>query len=612
MLRASSLGLTHGISRFSLLQRHRFLHKQLGHDPVLLVFGIPRSHSTTEAKVVKKTTVDQDSTESHISHRFPTHLPSPETNTSTPEVDSKTPSSSRADNTTREVDNHRKAARHLRSKGTVKRAVAPQPVKKRGLRPHIVTRWAFEEHRRRRPLYEQLAAATDIDEAWQTYQQLLSDCPPHVKQPIPQKSLHCFAALLVAHSRWQPAHKTRTQTVFHRLLSVLNTIYYTGGQVRLWEWNALLECSGRGWRRTRLEDFHSALNIYRDMMANRAPGASLSDDTFAPLHDESRVACEPVRPDIVTYTTLLAIASRTLSEPVLQQAEELLVSSGFPPNRITYLAYIRYYTRKGRMTGVRSVVARMKLNGLELGIDGLNACIWAYGRNGRLDVATLIYRILRHHLLSQHGQGRVGEIDDAVQDLAELEGITVPVALKPDAVTYYTLIQTYAYHGRAQRCLAVFKDMMTSPEPVTGPLDDMHGVLSEPTIPNPVLPIFRAIFLGFARHAELPGHPNARSTRYDEKDLSDAWSLEQLHTLFEHFIGLPQDAKPNSRTAYWLLVAYAITSGYDRVLLRQVWERLAARYGTWWDGRVHEFRNKIYAEHFDEAYFEQVRAARER
>ena len=56
MLRASSLGLTftYAISRFSLLQRHRFLHKQLGHEAVLLVNGVPRSHSTTKARLAKK------------------------------------------------------------------------------------------------------------------------------------------------------------------------------------------------------------------------------------------------------------------------------------------------------------------------------------------------------------------------------------------------------------------------------------------------------------------------------------------------------------------------------------------------------------------------------
>ncbi|KAI0750882.1 hypothetical protein C8Q80DRAFT_537458 [Daedaleopsis nitida] len=610
MLRASSLGLTftYGISRASLLQRHRVLHKQHVHEAALL-FGLPRSRSTTEVEVAKEVAVVEDT--SHSSSTFgPSIYPPPSEDNTSPVGTILFPHHDHTPRDTRSL----KPLHHLRPEA--KPVIHSVSAKKCGLRPSVTKQWAFQEHRRRQALYDKLANAEDIEEAWRTYQELLLQRPPHVKQLIPHKYLHCFAALLVARTKWQPSQKTRTQTVFHRLLSVLSTIYYSGGQVRLWEWNALLECSGSGWRKTRMDDFHSALNIYRDMVANRAPGASLSKDSFPPLHDESRVASQPVDPDIVTYTTLLSIAGRTLNEPTLQEAEELLAASGHQPNRITYLAYIRYYTRRGRLAGVRSVLSRMKLNDFELGIDGINACIWAYGRNGRLDIATLIYRILRHRLQSEHDPHNVDELGDiqgTAQQLFEFEGIVVPAGLKPNAITYYTLIQVYAYHGRMQRCLTAFEDMMTSPEPVTGPLHDMDVVASEPTIPNPVLPIFRAIFLGFARHTELPGHPsNVRTAPHHQKRPTDEWTLDTLHTLFEQFIELPQNAKPNSRTAYWLLVAYAIASGYDRVLLRDVWERLSRRYGNWWDGRVHKFRDKIYAAEFDEAYFEGVRMARDR
>lgn len=601
MLRASSLALTftHGIPRVSLLQHYRLLHKQRVHEAAFLV-GLPRSHSTSEVRVAEEVAVVEGTSQSRFTSESSTYLPAPEDNMSPIQVAL--------------PPLHNQPTRHLSPKTKpVKRSLS---VKKRGLRPSITKQWAFQEHSRRQALYDKLANAEDIDEAWKTYQELLLKRPPHVKQLIPHKYLHSFAALLLARTKWRPSQKTRTQTVFHRLLSVLNTIYYSGGQVRLWEWNALLECSGKGWRKTRMDDFHSALNIYRDMIANRAPGASLSNNTFPP--DESQVASKPVDPDIVTYTTLLSIAGLTLNEPVLQEAEKLLASSGHQPNCITYLTYLRYYAMRGRLAGVRSVLSRMKLNDLELGIDGINACIWAYGRNGRLDIATLIYRILQHRLQPvQDPQDadvdRLGDIQGTVDQLAELEGIVVPAGLKPDAITYYTLVQVYAYHGRMQRCLTVFEDMMTSPEPITGPLHDTDAVGSEPTIPNPVLPIFRAIFLGFARHTELPGHPsNVRTAPHLEKRPTDAWTLDTLHTLFQQFIGLPQSAKPNSRTAYWLLVAYAIASGYDRVLLRDVWEKLSNRYGIWWDGRVHEFRDKIYAAEFDEAYFERVRMARDR
>ncbi|OJT10187.1 hypothetical protein TRAPUB_13292 [Trametes pubescens] len=478
---------------------------------------------------------------------------------------------------------------------------------------YMLSRYASRDHHLRRPMYEKLAAATDLDKAWQLYQDLLQHRPAYLQQSIPHKYLHSFAAALVKKSKSKPAHKARTRTVFLRLLSVLNTIYYTGGQLRLWEWNALIDCAGRGWRKTRVDDFQAALHIYRDMVANRAPGSSFAGDTLIPEHDASRVASQPVQPDVVTYTSLISIAGRTLNPELLNLAESYLVSSGIPPNRITFLAYLRFYARKGRLGSVRSMMFRVMENSWLLSQDGTNALIYAYGRNGRHDVSGSIYRVLRHHLLSEGSVEDDPTIESAVSQLEEQERIVIPPDMKPDAVTYYTLIQVYAYHGRFRECLDVFSDMMTSPEPTTGTLEDMANYVPGTALPSPILPIFRSIFLGFARHATLPDDLANTEYAYDvhEEPTWRPWTLGQLHTLFGDFIELPHEARPSSRTVYWLLVAFAITSGYDRAILRSVWERLEGRYGGRWDGRVRELRDKIYAEELDRAFFERVHNSRE-
>ena len=89
--------------------------------------------------------------------------------------------------------------------------------------PEPITRdrLAFLEHGRRVPLYNKMVRSTDMDEAWSAYQQLLKDRPDCLEQLIPAKYLHGFAALLVSQNRSMPASKTRTQTTFLRLLSVL-------------------------------------------------------------------------------------------------------------------------------------------------------------------------------------------------------------------------------------------------------------------------------------------------------------------------------------------------------------------------------------------------------
>ncbi|PIL37224.1 hypothetical protein GSI_00917 [Ganoderma sinense ZZ0214-1] len=482
----------------------------------------------------------------------------------------------------------------------------------------IRRRQVFEEYCRRLDSYKKLVEATDIDDAWKTYQELLQDRPLYLKQPIPQKYLHGFASRLTARTDWMPPARSRTQKTFLRLLSVLNTIYYTGGQVRLWEWNALIELAGTGWRKTRVADFNASLHVYQDMVANRAPGVSLSDDPFLPMHDQSPVASQRVMPDIVTYTTLLTIAARSRRETLVRRAASELASSGLSPNRTTFLTYVRYYAESGQLSGVRVTLGRMRTSRFALGMDGTNLCLWAYGRNGRLDIAGLIYRILRHHLLLENPGSKDpleghGDVEDAARELYELEGLRIGRRLKPDAVTYYALIQVYAYRGRLQEALTVFEHMMTSPQRITGRLLDVRVPVSGPMLPHPILPIFRALFLGFARHAVLPGHAYEYpyTVPHGERH-SEEWTLDQLRTLFNHFIDLPQDARPSGRTVFWLLVAFAITSGYDRALLREVWEKLATRYGAVWDGRVEVLRTRVFQEEFDLPYFEGLRSSRDR
>ena len=474
------------------------------------------------------------------------------------------------------------------------------------------------DHSSRRPLYNKLLEAPE-SEAWLTYQRLLKSRLVHAKHLIPQKYLHGFAARLVSQSKWVPPQRTRTQTTFHRLLSIIKSIWYSGGQVRLWEWNALIECAGRGWRKTRVDDFSASMSIYQDMLANRTPGSVFSRDGSAVLRDHSKIASQPVKPDIVTYTTLLTIAARTQNSHILQEAESMLIASKLPPNYFTHMVHVRYYARTGRLSGLRATLGIMKVNGIRLGIDGVNACMWAYAQNRRLDVAAMMYRILRHGLLSQNGCTDINgtPIEDVNEDIRELdarEGITIPSGLTPDAITYYSLIQAYAYHGHLQPCLHVFRDMVASPVAVTGLLEDVDGPLDAPTVPHPVLPIFRALFLGFARHAVPPSNPHtgiAGAVTARAPATPHSWTLAQLDELFTDFVALSGAARPNARTVYWLLVAFAITSGHDRAVLRGAWARLAARYGVHWDGRVERLRAQIHAPEFDRAYFEGLRARRD-
>ena len=435
------------------------------------------------------------------------------------------------------------------------------------------------------PSREELEAVMDttekVEEAWEAYQRLCTMPLLVGHSPIRYYArLHRLARLL---SKVKP----RTRILFLRLLSVLSALHKNGGNVHTWEWNLLIDCAGKAWRKTRPEDFKAALDMYRDMLERKPPGSTFSRVSFLP--PEKREV-PSIQPDIVTYTTLLNIAGRTLQHSVLRHARSMLEMSGIPPNRITYLALIRYHSRKNDLTGVRTILSKMREQGMELGRDGVNACVWAYARAGRIDVASLLYRVVRHNLVPEDEAG-AHDVQVAIRQLSYSEGLEIPATIKPDAVTYYTLIQCYAYHGDFPRTLEVFQEMVTVDGFVERNLPDDDPARTDE---SPSMPAFRALFLGFARHGGKNDDLLKRAAPVTGRLADRGWTLENLEGMFNVFVKLPHDSRPSERTVFWLLSAFDVLSGRDDSKLHYVWERLTERFGDYRGGRLDQFRRRIY------------------
>ena len=97
--------------------------------------------------------------------------------------------------------------------------------------------------------------------AWHAYQELQE----RVKEPesdftVPLNVHRRMAKLL---TRVHP----RTRELFLRLHSVLSSIRDADGLIRVYEWNALIACAGKTRRKTKLEDYKEALNVFGDMVA---------------------------------------------------------------------------------------------------------------------------------------------------------------------------------------------------------------------------------------------------------------------------------------------------------------------------------------------------------
>ena len=445
-----------------------------------------------------------------------------------------------------------------------------------------------EQMKTRRELLDSLLKATSVTEGWEAYHTLTFMFPHHIHHvsggsKIPQRHLHHLARLLAS-------TKPRTRTLFLRLSAVLTTLHRSGGHIYLWEWNALLDCAGKRWRKCSLEDYKAAVEVFSTMTTS-LHSENTGDD------GDGKLAPNPnfgqVQPDIITYTTLLYIAGRSLDPSAIRHASNLLRASGLPPNRITHLSLLYYYTRTKQLSGVRSTLQKMREQGFEPGLDGINACIWAYARNGHMDVASMIYRVLRHNLQPELNVGEY-DIEEVVKYLLDVEGVAVSSTLTPDEITYTALIQSFAYHGEFMKALHVFVDMLSTPNrELNAPIDET----GEPLLYQPTLAAFRGLFLGFARHAQklppLRTPPGSLSERLRPSEEND-WNLENLHQVFKAFLNLPADSKPSERLIYWILVSFGKASGDDPGKLRKVFLQLEQRFGGGWGGRLERLRERIF------------------
>ena len=403
-----------------------------------------------------------------------------------------------------------------------------------------------------------LGSTNSVIKGWDSYVFLVDfisgsdDVQRHVRH-IPFAHLHRLARLLAR-------NRPPTRRQFLQLLAVLSYINYWGGILKQHEWNTLVNHAGSGWRNTKLENIRNAMNVFNDMRAGRLPGSSDS-----PQPDREFLEGPPVEPDIYTYTSLLAIASRSIGTYHVHHISSLLNKAGLPPNRITHLSLMRYFTLKSDLNGIRLTLLKMRQQGLELGLDGLNSCLWAYGRNRRLDIVMMIYRILRHSVLPETSTG-LKDINQIIEQLEE-EYIFVDPQIRPNEVTLTTVIQIMAYHGHFSSSIDVFMDMLSFTNLEKGaPLERISAGVYEPVSYKPSLAVFRAIFLGFSRHAQQTQHP------------SD-WNMDNLSHIFDLFLELPPNSNPNHNTIYFIMLAFDRASGRDIKVLRDVWIRIDRRFG---------------------------------
>lgn len=462
----------------------------------------------------------------------------------------------------------------------------------------------------------------DSVKSWSTYQAILRNHPLGSRLVSP-RLLHSLVAVL-----WRTRPITR-QT-FLRLVSIISELRSMGRSVYRWEWNALIHAAGAGFRRTTTQDFEAALDIAQEMVTDSLKSRSTQGDTSK----KSRV-------DIVTINTLLAMASRTTSRRNVQRVLDMLASCpDITPDRITHLTLLNQHGRNGRLDRIPGYLVQLMQTESGIGVDGINATMWAYARSGRIDYALRIYERLRLNLTRSGRDTSPSTVEQNHEGdrhpILSLPYIDRALALiVPDRITYTALVQCLAYHGDFANAISVFRDWVgaiTARPPLARYISRHVSESANNRVSAPLAEMYRSLFIGFTRHGvpqtQHEGAPFKEEPRgtyctlfsshhaspfsycprppkspYVSPNSHSSWTLQSLSELFDNFLEAPSSqtspmsdrVSPSStqikRTSndvsqppvpsqviYWALIAFSRTTNADREMMRAAWRRMAQAF----------------------------------
>lgn len=410
-----------------------------------------------------------------------------------------------------------------------------------------------------------IAHTPSPNQAWNAF----TRCRSLYHSPAPELLARLSALLTSA--------RPRSRTVFLRLQQVLTAIRDAGGTLYTWQWNALLHAAGDTQRRVRTLDYLASVRVLREWReyASELEEAQFPDLLSASHHDELTTSGKgaPIpEPTIRTYTMLLSIATRTRLPRLVTHALQLMRESSLAQDRLARLAVLPFYIRGRKIGRVRAIIREFAEAGEDVGVDGVTAYIWALGRMGYVNEVEEVYATLKENV---HCAQRVqGQETEGGARLLFGDLLVFPKSV-PNVVTYVSIVQILAFRGHLRRALEVYRDMLAHRQE----LQDTEPELE----PLPTHAIFRALFLGFVRHARSPASESATlppetQEHPEETPYPIDWNLSTLSTLFSNFCALTEDP-PNGRMVHWILRSFMKSSDGDVEVIKTVWRTLEMTFG---------------------------------
>lgn len=401
---------------------------------------------------------------------------------------------------------------------------------------------------------DNISSGKDLQRVWTCYLNLtrIQNTHPVVQELFPDSRIP--SKLLSRLSHFIIHSRPITASHFPALLKVMQHLWDIGSVPPRARWNALIRFAADGQRRGGKNGVRKSLAILNDYTKGLRPGSSMQGRaaSLPSILDPN----SPNQPNISTYNIIIHIAAKAMDGHLFRDAIDLLDRSGLAPTRITYLAQLNYYAEKKQLGHVRDVVRRLNEDGVDLGVDGINACLWAYTLSNQHSVALDIYRVLRDN---RHADEDPETIARLRNKLETYEHIRIPSDARPDKRTYVMLIQTMSYNGNFTEAISIFADFLECT-----PRGRIHPSTA---------PAFRAIFHGFSKHAV-----GRLEELTDFNNPHNKWNLASLQRIYRLFLKLPPREVPSRSTIYWIMVAFDKASDHDVDLLQERWSELENRF----------------------------------
>ncbi|PVG01022.1 hypothetical protein CPB86DRAFT_753697 [Serendipita vermifera] len=456
-----------------------------------------------------------------------------------------------------------------------------------------------------------------------------SNSPTHIWQAYLEavrRSLHVPPELLDRITRVVIRNHAPTRKTFLQLHQVLNHLRQEGQPIKRWQWNSLIYHSALGLRKVWTKDYQAALDVYREMLSMQAKSGN----------------AEHCRPDLYTYTTLLYIAIRTGVQQNVEHAYSLLKSSNLRLDRVSRLAIIPYYIHNKHLVAIRRLAREFMQEKEDIGIDGINAYLWAHGKYGKLEAVEDIYRALRANIppgdiVDLKSRSSISDSEDhpirpnqlpapidvdAIEDFYERESqldwalldlaedfepsddnppnIPSPHQVKPDSNTRKPPGPPNK-SGKRQNAtgdLVIWAHHVPNQITYTLCMQTFayHGRLSK------AFEIFRDMLttlnreqswraksipykaLHQAYRALFLGFVRSARNLVEEPEVDEEedenWKRNALEFVFESFLDMDRDQlRPNDRLVSWIMHSYEAITHHDEKRLVEVWRVLEARFG---------------------------------